>query len=578
MDVCGAPALTARVVGEYDRPRRRRGRRRRQVRVAVAGRRQGTPVRAAPSASCRTRPRRTCSPTPGSPTWSRSPTPGTRSRCPRPCEQAGGPADVTVVCVDVPGCEGGAILVHRRPRHRHLLLDGHLVQRRRARRRGPGRRRDDAGRQRLRPRARRPRDVACCAGTRGCAACSSAGCEDGAGDPHPAPRWLRPHARRPARHRPLRRGRHDRLDRGRRRLGALRRQRGPRRRARRPAGHAGLRRRPRAPGADRVRRGQRGPHRGRQPARGARRARRAHPHHLLAGGARLRAGTRPRWPEQRPFTREELDRATGRPAGVPRPGRRALRRGLHRVPRRLPGDGARRGVRRQRAGRPRRAPRWPARGCSGCCRRRARGRDPARAAGRRPARHRHGARARRAAHLPARGPRDLRGADRARRRCPRWSATGASSAPSSTAVALGCAGAAGDLCMDGSVGSRTSALHAPYADAETTGHLYLDAGQVADHVVACTRAGLQAGFHVIGDRAVAEVVGRLRRPRPSARRARDRAGPAPPRARRDGRRRRRWRCSASSASPPACSRCSTATGAAPTRSTPSGSAPTGRCR
>jgi L-erythro-3,5-diaminohexanoate dehydrogenase len=25
-------------------------------------------------------------------------------------EKAGGPADVTVVCVDVPGCEGGAIL------------------------------------------------------------------------------------------------------------------------------------------------------------------------------------------------------------------------------------------------------------------------------------------------------------------------------------------------------------------------------------------------------------------------------------------------------------------------------------
>ncbi len=74
------------------------------------------------------------------------------------------------------------------------------------------------------------------------------------------------------------------------------------------------------------------------------------------------------------------------------------------------------------------------------------------------------------------------------------------------AVELGCAGAAGDLCMDGSIGSRTSALHAPYADAETVGHLYLDAGQVRDHVVACTQAGLQAGFHVIGDRAVAEVV------------------------------------------------------------------------
>ena len=37
-----------------------------------------------------------------------------------------------------------------------------------------------------------------------------------------------------------------------------------------------------------------------------------------------------------------------------------------------------------------------------------------------------------------------------------------------TAVALGCAGQAGDLCMDGSVGSRTPALHAPYADAETS--------------------------------------------------------------------------------------------------------------
>ena len=78
------------------------------------------------------------------------------------------------------------------------------------------------------------------------------------------------------------------------------------------------------------------------------------------------------------------------------------------------------------------------------------------------------------------------------------------------AVELGCEGAAGDLCIDGSIGSRTSCLHAPYSDAETTGHLYLDATEVADHVVACTRAGIQAGFHVIGDRAVAEVVAGLR--------------------------------------------------------------------
>ncbi len=75
--------------------------------------------------------------------------------------------------------------------------------------------------------------------------------------------------------------------------------------------------------------------------------------------------------------------------------------------------------------------------------------------------------------------------------------------------ALGCEGAAGDLCMDGSIGSRTAALQDPYADGDgrhPRGHLYLTADEVAAHVVACTDAGLQAGFHVIGDRAVAEVV------------------------------------------------------------------------
>jgi predicted amidohydrolase YtcJ len=69
------------------------------------------------------------------------------------------------------------------------------------------------------------------------------------------------------------------------------------------------------------------------------------------------------------------------------------------------------------------------------------------------------------------------------------------------------AGAAGDICMDGAIGSRTAALEHPYADDPSTrGHLYLTAEQVADHVVACTGAGVQAGFHVIGDRATAEVV------------------------------------------------------------------------
>ncbi|MHC3471761.1 amidohydrolase [Streptomyces sp. 7R007] len=71
---------------------------------------------------------------------------------------------------------------------------------------------------------------------------------------------------------------------------------------------------------------------------------------------------------------------------------------------------------------------------------------------------------------------------------------------------LGAAGAAGDLFVDGALGSHTACLHQPYADAGHTGSAYLDAAAVAAHVVACTEAGLQAGFHAIGDAAVTAVV------------------------------------------------------------------------
>ncbi|WP_121011767.1 amidohydrolase [Saccharothrix australiensis] len=67
-------------------------------------------------------------------------------------------------------------------------------------------------------------------------------------------------------------------------------------------------------------------------------------------------------------------------------------------------------------------------------------------------------------------------------------------------------GLAGDLFVDGALGSRTAALRSPYADADTSGALYLTAGEIAEHLVACTRAGLQGGFHVIGDAAMAAVV------------------------------------------------------------------------
>ncbi|MFV0137167.1 amidohydrolase [Streptomyces sp. HMX87] len=71
---------------------------------------------------------------------------------------------------------------------------------------------------------------------------------------------------------------------------------------------------------------------------------------------------------------------------------------------------------------------------------------------------------------------------------------------------LGAIGAAGDLFVDGALGSHTACLHRPYADAAHTGTAYLDAADVAAHVVACTEAGLQAGFHAIGDAAVTSVV------------------------------------------------------------------------
>ncbi|MEU0427472.1 amidohydrolase [Streptomyces canus] len=71
---------------------------------------------------------------------------------------------------------------------------------------------------------------------------------------------------------------------------------------------------------------------------------------------------------------------------------------------------------------------------------------------------------------------------------------------------LGALGAAGDLFVDGALGSHTACLHEPYADADHTGIAYLDAAAVADHVTACTEVGLQAGFHAIGDAAVGAVV------------------------------------------------------------------------
>ncbi|HEX4976552.1 MAG TPA: L-erythro-3,5-diaminohexanoate dehydrogenase [Nocardioides sp.] len=109
MDVCGAPALTARVVGQYDDPV--------VAVVGAAGKSGSLSLAAARDAGAA----RTIGVVPVTTeadllegagladvvTLADARDPVALSEA---VTAAGGPADVTVVCVDVPGCEGGAIL------------------------------------------------------------------------------------------------------------------------------------------------------------------------------------------------------------------------------------------------------------------------------------------------------------------------------------------------------------------------------------------------------------------------------------------------------------------------------------
>ena len=117
MDVCGAPALTARVVGEYV-DRAGRGRAPTVAVIGGAGKSGSLSLAAARAAGAartigvvphagRARAPR---PAPASPTRSTIADARDPIALRDAVTAAGGPADVTVVCVDVPGCEGGAIL------------------------------------------------------------------------------------------------------------------------------------------------------------------------------------------------------------------------------------------------------------------------------------------------------------------------------------------------------------------------------------------------------------------------------------------------------------------------------------
>ncbi len=113
MDVCGAPALTARVVGQYvDRGQP-------PVVCVIGG--AGKSGSLSLAAATRAGARRTIAVVPvqrevdlladkalaDAVTLADARDPVALSRA---VLEAGGPADIVVVCVDVPGCEGGAIL------------------------------------------------------------------------------------------------------------------------------------------------------------------------------------------------------------------------------------------------------------------------------------------------------------------------------------------------------------------------------------------------------------------------------------------------------------------------------------
>jgi predicted amidohydrolase YtcJ len=75
------------------------------------------------------------------------------------------------------------------------------------------------------------------------------------------------------------------------------------------------------------------------------------------------------------------------------------------------------------------------------------------------------------------------------------------------AAELGAVGVGGDLFCDGSFGSHTAGLSEPYEDAQgTSGYLRFDTDELVRHLISCSEAGVQTGFHAIGDAAIAQVV------------------------------------------------------------------------
>lgn len=75
-----------------------------------------------------------------------------------------------------------------------------------------------------------------------------------------------------------------------------------------------------------------------------------------------------------------------------------------------------------------------------------------------------------------------------------------------TARELGAVGVGGDLFCDGSLGSGTAALREPYADRPGRGWVRFETEDLVRHIRAGVDAGMQVGFHAIGDAAVDQVL------------------------------------------------------------------------
>jgi predicted amidohydrolase YtcJ len=74
------------------------------------------------------------------------------------------------------------------------------------------------------------------------------------------------------------------------------------------------------------------------------------------------------------------------------------------------------------------------------------------------------------------------------------------------AAELGLPFIGGDVFLDGSLGSGTAALCAPYADRPGEGELALDDAEVRDFFARAERLGISAGVHAIGDRAIEQCL------------------------------------------------------------------------